>query len=68
MMKIKNIKKEEYEIWKDEVYNKLKNDAEKFDYNSVKHIEGTGFSVIDQFQLALTNVYLQENGYEQQSS
>ena len=68
MMKINDVKKEEYEIWKDEVYNKLKNDAEKFDYNSVKHIEGTGFSVIDQFQLALTNVYLQENGYEQQSS
>ena len=62
------LKEEEYETWKEEIYNKLKNDSKTFDYNSVKHIEGTGFSVIDQFQLALTNVYLQEKGYEKQSS
>lgn len=68
MMKINDVKEEEYETWKEEIYNKLKNDSKTFDYNSVKHIEGTGFSVIDQFQLALTDVYLQENGYEKQSS
>ena len=68
MMKMNNVKKEEYEIWKEEIYNKLKNDSKTFDYNSVKHIEETGFSIIDQFQLALTDVYLQENRYEKQSS
>lgn len=68
MMKINDVKKENYDALKEEQYNKLKERIEKFDYNSVKHIEETGFSVIDQFQLALTNVYLQENGYEQRPS
>lgn len=63
-MKTNNVKKENYEILKDEVYNKLKNESENFDYNSVKHIEEVGFSTVDQFQLALTDVYLRENGYE----
>lgn len=68
MMKINDVKKENYDALKEEQYNKLKERIEKFDYNSVKHIEEIGFSVIDQFQLALTNVYLQENGYEQRPS
>lgn len=68
MMKINDVKKEEYEIWKDEVYNKLKNESENFDYSSVKHIEETGLSITDKFQLALIDVYLQEYGYEKQSS
>lgn len=68
MMKINDVKKEEYEIWKDEVYNKLKNESENFDYSSVKHIEETGLSITDKFQLALIDVYFQENGYEKQSS
>jgi predicted nucleotidyltransferase len=68
MMKINDVKKEEYENWKDEVYNKLKNESENFDYSSVKHIEETGLSITDKFQLALIDVYFQENGYEKQSS
>ena len=65
MMKINGVKKENYEIRKEEVYNKLKNDTENFDYNSeIKHIEEIGFLIIDKFQLALTDVYLRENGYE----
>lgn len=68
MMKINDVKKENYDTLKEEQYNKLKERIEKFDYNSVKYIEETGFLVINQFQLALTNVYLQENGYEKQSS
>lgn len=68
MMKINGVEKENYDALKEEQYNKLKERIEKFDYNSVKHIEEIGFSVIDQFQLALTNVYLQENGYEQRPS
>jgi hypothetical protein len=67
-MKINDVKKEEYENWKDEVYNKLKNESENFDYSSVKHIEETGLSITDKFQLALIDVYFQENGYEKQSS
>lgn len=68
MMKINDVKKEEYENWKDEVYNKLKNESENFDYSSVKHIEETGLSITDKFQLALMDVYFQEYGYEKQSS
>ena len=63
MMKVNDVVKDNYEIWKEEVYNKLKNDSKNFDYDSVKHIEETGFSIIDQFQLALMNVYFKENGY-----
>ena len=69
MMKINGVKKENYEIWREEVYNKLKNDTENFDYNfEIKHIEEIGFLIIDKFQLALTDAYLQENGYENQPS
>lgn len=64
MMKTNDVKKEEYETWKEEIYNKLKEDSKNFDYVSVKQVEEVGFSTINQFQLALTDVYLRENGYE----
>lgn len=63
-MKTNNVKKEIYETWKEEVYNKLKEDSKNFDYASVKQTEEIGFSTVNQFQLALTDVYLRENGYE----
>lgn len=64
IMKTNDVEKENYEILKEEQYNKLKSENENFDYNSIKHIEETGFLIIDQFQLALMDVYLRENGYE----
>lgn len=68
MMKVNGVEKEDYEVLKEEQYNKLKECIKNFDYNSVRQIEEVGFSTIDHFQRALMNIYLQENGYEQQSS